>query len=270
MYCDEAKNLLYEFIYKELEEKKKDEVKEHIEKCKECHKEYIELKKFLLDDMESVAKIKNYIKTPEKLKSNVKKSLSAEYKGYFVKIASVACILLFMVYVVPVAAYYLVENSPLDKYIKIDSGIAHEFEEGKGQLVNKEYKMKGVTFKIDGIIPQKDSTKVLFSVKVDENEDFNYAMPIFNQGTILVKDQFGHSYNLMGSAGSFESTKKDKEMVSVLEVEGVNFWAYKLKFQITAMEIGNIEGKDKNYEMKKDKNIYGLWEVEVYLDRSLK
>jgi len=27
MYCDEAKNLLYEFIYKELEEKKKDDVR---------------------------------------------------------------------------------------------------------------------------------------------------------------------------------------------------------------------------------------------------
>jgi len=270
MYCDEVKNLLYEFIYNELEEEKHKEMEIHLESCKECHKEYLELKKLLIEDMEQLIEVKNNVNAPEKLKRNINKLILNNYNDYFIKVASVACILLFMVYAVPVAAYYLVQNSPIEKYIKIDNGIAHEFKEGKGKLVNSEFKMKGVTFKIEGIIPQKDSTKVLYSVKVDENEDFNYAMPIYGQGSIIVKDQFGHSYNLMGSAGSFESTKKDKEMVSVLEVEGVNFWAYKLNFQITAMEIGYIEGPDKNYEMKKEKNIYGLWEVEVYLDRSLK
>jgi hypothetical protein len=270
MYCDEVKNFLYEFIYEELEEKKTKEIEEHLGSCKECYKEYIALKKLLLEEMEPLVEAKEHIVAPEILKRKIKKSLGSSYRTYFMKIASVACFLIFMVYVVPVAAYYLVENSPLEKYIKIDSGITHEFKEGKGQLVNQQYKMKGVTFKIDGIIQEDHSTKILFSVKVDEEEDFNYAMPLFGNGIIRVTDQFGCSYNLQGSAGSFESTKKDKEMVSVLEIENPNFWVYKLNFQITAMEIGNIEGKDKDYEMKKEKNIYGLWELEVYLDRSIK
>jgi Domain of unknown function (DUF4179)/Putative zinc-finger len=270
MYCDEVKNLLYEFIYGELEEKKYKEIKEHLESCKECYKEYIELKKLLLEDLEPLVETKNHTVAPETLKRNIKKSLGKSYSTYFMKVVSVACILIFMVYVVPVAAYYLVENSPLEKYIKIDSGIAHEFEEGKGQLVNAEYKMKGVTFKIEGIIQDKDSTKILYSVKVDEDEGFNYAMPLFGNETIRVTDQIGNRYNLKGAAGSIESTKKDREIVSVLEIEDMKFWAYKLNFQITAMEIGSIEVQDKDLEMKKEKNIYGQWEVEVYLDRSLK
>lgn len=270
MYCDEVKNLLYEFIYEELEEKKYKEIKEHLESCTECYKEYIELKKLLLEDPKPLVEAKKHIVAPEALKRNIKKSLGKSYSAYFMKVASVACILMFMVYVVPVAAYYLVENSPLEKYIKIDSGVVHDFEEGKGQLINEECNMKGVTFKIEGIIKSEDSTKVLFSVKVDESEDFNYAMPLFGSEKIRITDQFGYKYNLQGSAGSLETTKKDREMISVLEIENPKFWSYKLNFEITAMEIGNIEGPEKNYEIKKQKNIYGSWEVEIYLDRSSK
>lgn len=270
MHCDEVKNLLYEYIYEELELEKHLEIKKHISNCSECSKEYTDLKRLLIEDMKPIIEGKNNITAPKNLKLSIKKSLDKSYKSYYIKVASVACILLFMVYVVPVAAYYLVENSPLDKYIKIDSGIAHDFKEGKGLLVNKEHSRNGVTFKVDGIIQQQDSTKVLFSVKVAEGKDFNYATPLFGGDTIRVTDQFGHSYRAHGSAGSFQSTKKDGEIVWVLEVDEVKFWAYKLNLGITAMEIGNVEGPEKNYEMTKKKNIYGLWEVDVYLDRSLK
>jgi Putative zinc-finger len=268
MYCDEVKNLLYEFIYEEFEEEKYKEVEQHLESCKECYKEYLELKKLLLEDMEPLVETKEQVLAPEALKRSIKKSLGKSYNAHFAKVASVVCILLFMIYVVPVAAYYLVENSPLAKYIKIDSGIVHDFEEGKGQLVNAEYKMKGVTFKLEGIIKGKDTMKVLFSTKVDEEKNFNYAMPV--SGAIRVTDQFGSSYRLRGSAGYFETSKKSGEMVWVQEVENPKFWSYKLNFQITAMEIGNMEGEGENFKFKKERNIYGLWEVEVNLDRSLK
>ena len=44
MLCDEVKDRLYEFIYDELNNEKTSEVKEHINNCPSCKREYEELK----------------------------------------------------------------------------------------------------------------------------------------------------------------------------------------------------------------------------------
>lgn len=182
MLCSEVKDKLYEYIYGELEEEK-NKLEEHLSTCSQCQKEYLELRKLLVNDMKDISDLAENIKLPEELSTSIKQNLKIYPKHKNLRYAAAACILIFMFYAVPVAAYYVVENTVLNKYIDFSQGLVKEIEEGKVQLVNKSSTMKDITFLVDGIIRKPDKTTVLFKVKVPKGNKINYAMPSTNSGT---------------------------------------------------------------------------------------
>lgn len=279
MLCDELKDRIYEYIYEELTVEKKLEVEEHLLKCNSCKKEYEELKTLLIDDMESLIELKDEIQMPEVLQINIKKKLYLSSKNSFTKYVAAACLLIFMFYTIPVAAYYLVENTILNKYINFDKGLVMDVEQGRVQLVDKSATMKEITFRVDGIIRKEDKTTILYTVKLPKGS--SYAMSTSGFGTIRIKDQFGISYRQKGSATTVESIREDGEATAIMDIEPLKFWAYKLTINITAMETGqlvsrdnskdNLSAEDKNqfpYTMVPGRNIYGSWKVDFYIDRA--
>jgi hypothetical protein len=283
MLCDEVKELLYEYIFEELPQDKKLEIEEHLKNCTNCEKEYIELKKLLIDDMQQFNKVKEALIMPKDLPLKVKNKLYGTPVKRFSRFTAAACLLLFLFYTMPVAAYYIVENTALNKYISFDKGLIQNMEKGEIQPIDKSSTMKDITFRVDGIIRKADRTTILFTVKVPKNMDINYAMTTSGFNTVKVEDQFGKQYHLKGSGITLESAKEDGEATAVMDVEPLKPWAYKLTMRITALEGGILESKqinedkllakdDKkfNYTIKKVRNIYGKWEVKFYIDRSHK
>jgi hypothetical protein len=163
-----------------------------------------------------------------------------------------------------VLAYYVTQLPPINKYIDLDSNILVDFDEGKGQLVQKSSTMKNITFTVDGIIPKKDKTTILFTVKVPKDSSFNYAMPESGLNAMAVYDQFGTKYQISGGAMTVKSVNEDGEVKCIFDVEPLHFWSYKLDIRVTAMELGIYNGSD----MKHVKNTYGNWNVNFYIDRS--
>jgi hypothetical protein len=282
MQCKEVNHKLYEYLYEELEELEKIEIEEHLAHCYECKNEHLSLKKLLIDDMEDISKLAQSIKMPEKLPENVKLSLKGAPSISISRYVAAACFLIFMFYAVPVAAYYVVENTTLSKYIEFDKGLVKEIEEGQLQLVNKSDTMKDITFRVDGIIRKSDKTTVLFTVKVPKNKDINYAMPSLAYNVVTIKDQFGFVYSSTGSAMSLRSANEDGEVTAIMEFEPLMFWSYKLSINITAMDTGTMtvtkdNGHDHRaddngfiYDMKEAKSVYGSWKLNFYIDRSIK
>lgn len=275
MLCDEVRELLYEYIYGELEEEKKIAVQEHMKNCSNCEKEYDELKVLLIDDMKAFSEAKDNISMPSDLPLKVKNKLFGTPIIRYSRFAAAACFLVFLFYAVPVVAYYAIENTALSKYIIFDKGLIQDMEKGRIQLVDKSATLKDITLRVDGIIKKSDRTTILLTAKVPEGMDIDYAYPSFN--TITVMDQLGSTYRHMGSAGTLKSAKEDGEFTMILDVEPLKFWAYKLTLRVTALEVGILEKKaetskeDKdqfNYTVKKEKDVYGSWEVDFYIDRS--
>lgn len=280
MLCDEVKDRLYEYVYEELDEKKKSEIEVHLDKCDNCKRAYGELKALLIDGMEEFVQLKEQIEVPIELPKNVERKLNRNLLTALPRYAAAACIALIMFYTVPVAAYYIVQNSPLDKYIAFDNGIIQEYEQGKGQLIQKSDTMKDITFTVDALIRKKDETIVLFTAKVPTEGNINYAMPLMDPRVITVKDQFGIIYRTEGSAMTLQSVNEDGEVKAIMYIEPLKFWAYKLSINITGMETGRMEvrktdsstvhDKGLEYDAQKYKNVYGSWKVDFYIDRSNK
>jgi hypothetical protein len=278
MLCDEVKDWLYEYIYEELDEKKKTEIEVHLDKCDNCRRTYKELKALLIEDMEELIQLKEQIVIPKELSKKVERRLNRNLLTTLPRYAAAACIALIMFYTVPVAAYYIVQISPLDKYIAFDNGIIKEYEQGKGQLVQKSGTMKDITFTVDALIRKKDKTILLFTAKVPTGGNINYAMPLMDSRVITVKDQFGIKYRTEGSAMTLRSVNEDGEVKAIMYIEPLKFWAYKLSINITGMETGRMEvrktessaadDKGLEYDVQKYKNVYGSWKVDFYIDRS--
>jgi hypothetical protein len=282
MQCKEVNDKLYEYIYEELEVLGKAEVEEHLAHCNECQNEHLSLKKLLIDDMEGISEFAQSIKVPEKLPRNIKQSLKGNSTFNISRYVAAACFLIFMFYAVPVAAYYVVENTALSKYIEFDKGLVKEIEEGRLQVVNKSDIMKYITVRVDGIIRKPDKTTVLFTVKVPKDNNINYAMPSIAYNVITIEDQFGFEYRSTGSAMSLRSANEDGEVTAIMEFEPLKFWSYKLSINITAMDTGTMivtkdNGNDPRadekgfiYDMKEAKSVYGNWKIDFYVDRSIK
>jgi hypothetical protein len=265
MLCDEAKDRLYEFIYNELSVKKTSEVKEHIDNCPTCKKEYEELKELLLNDMEEFTDLTEEIKIPNGLSIKVKDSIKKRGIRKFSKYAVAACMIFILIGGIPVAAQYIKSGSFLDKYKQLDPEIASIYSNDNGEMIEKSSTMKDITFTVDAIINKKDSTLILFTVKVPVGQGINYAMPTFGMNAITVQDVLGKKYFTTGSAMTLQSVNEDGEIKAIMEVEPLKFYVSSLTVRITAMEEGNmtVDKKDNEieYDVKKKTNIYGIWQV---------
>lgn len=265
MLCDEVKNRLYEFIYEEIDNEKTRELKEHISNCPSCKKEYEELKGLLLDDMKEFIDLTVEIEVPPELSLKIKDTVKSRGIKKFSRYATVACMIFILIWGIPVAAQYIIEGSFLDKYKQLDPDIALKYSNYKGEMIEKSSTMKDITFTVDAIINKKDSTTILFTVKVDKNAGINYAMPILDMNTITIQDQLGIKHRNMSSGMTWRSVNEDGEIKAIMEVEPLKFYVTNLKVRITAMEIGNMTITTKNsesqYDVKKKRNIYGTWQV---------
>lgn len=282
MFCNEVQDKLYEHIYDELNDEEKSKIKAHLADCIDCSQKHLELKKLLINDMEGISKFAEEIKAPENLSRQVKRNLNVSSNLKVSRYVSAACILIFMFYAVPVAAYYAVENTVLNKYIDFSKELTKDIDEGKLQVINKSDTMKDITFRVDGIIRNADVTTILFTIKVPEGMNINYAMPDGTSDVVTLKDQFGTKYRSMGSAMNLKSANEDGEVTAVMDFEPLKFWSYKLTINITALNTGTMkvtkasEGDpraDKKglvYDLQEHKSVYGNWELDFYIDRSFK
>lgn len=282
MLCSEVKEILYEYIYEELDKAKSAEVLQHLKSCDDCRKAYDELKALLIDDVNYLSSTKNAIKMSEELPLRIEKKIRKRSPMRFSRFAAAACILLAIFYGMPVAAYYLIENTALNKYITFDNDLEKDMKEGKIQVVNKSSSLNGITFRVDGIIKGKDKTTILFTFKVPKNKDFEYAIPNSGDAVFTVEDQLGHKYHTMGSAITVKSANEDGEATAIVYVEPLKYWAYKLEVRVTSLQTGKLvplseEEIKKNYITEPDykykqqpaKNIYGKWEVSFYINRTM-
>lgn len=151
MDCNLVSNNLYEYIYGELDEKTADDIRIHLEKCSECNSEYIELKKLLLGDMSELINLKESIDIPEDLSFKIRSSTRPKLRADIIRYTAAACILFSLIFTTPVLAYYIIQSTPLNKYVDLDSNIIVNFEEGRGQLVQKSSTINGITLTVDGI-----------------------------------------------------------------------------------------------------------------------
>lgn len=265
MECSMVSDKIYEYIYKELDEETTFEIKNHLENCSKCHSEYIELKKLLIDNMSDLIDLKYNIKTPEDLPFKIRSSIKPNIRLNFIKYAAAACILFTLIFTTPVLAYYIIQSTPLEKYLDLDKGIIVNFEEGKGQLVQKSSTMNDITLTVDGIIPRKDRTTILFTIKVPKSIKVNYGIPVVGTNELTVMDQFGIKYRMKGGAVTVKSVNQDGEAKCIYDVEPLNFWAYKLNIRVTAIELGYFNEKELSSE--KIKNAYGNWNIKLYINR---
>lgn len=281
MLCDEVKELLHEYIYGELNAEKEKEVHEHISNCDNCRKNYEELKQLLIDNLEPLSLLKDSIKVPDKLSMKIENKIRNNIFSYVKGYSAVACLVMILLFTVPVAAEYLVNIPLLDKYETLGNSmgdtIKKEYEENNSQMVEKNSTMKGINFTVDAVIKEKDKTRILFTVKVIKGNNMNYAMPsIGDLGVITVQDQFGFKYENMSSGMTLKSVNQDGEVKGILDVAPIKFFSYKLNIRITSMETGEInvnekaDNEDLKYKMVKNKDVYGDWEVNLYLDGSQK
>jgi hypothetical protein len=269
MLCDEAKDRLYEFIYNELSAEKASEVKEHIDNCPRCKKEYEELKQLLINDMEEFTDLTEEIKIPNGLSIKVVESIKKRGLRKFSKYAVAACMIFILIGGIPVAAQYIKSSSFLDKYKQLDPEIASIYSNDNGEMIEKSSTMKDITFTVDAIINKKESTLILFTVKVPKDKGINYAMPTFDMNAITVQDVLGEKYLTTGSAMTLRSV--NEEIKAIVEIEPLKFYVSSLTVRITAMEVGNMTVTTKDnelqYDVKKKKNIYGTWQVKFRIHK---
>jgi hypothetical protein len=282
MLCNEVKELLYEYIYEELSESDKIKIEEHLLICDSCRKEYDVLKSLLIDDMSEWSDVKEQIKMPDELSLKLKAKLNKSRTLSLPRLGAAACLLIILFYTIPVAAYYIVENTSLNKYLTFDKGLVKYVEEGKVQVVEESSTMKNITFRVDGIIRKSDRTTILYTVKVPKDGEIDYALTSSAFNTVTVQDQFGYKYQSMGGAITVESANEDGEATGIMDFEPLKDWAYKLNIRVTALKGGKLiplteeEIKEQGpnimfqYEMQKEKNIYGKWEVNFFINRSFK
>ncbi|WP_291634912.1 anti-sigma factor [Clostridium sp.] len=265
MLCDEVKDRLYEFIYDELDNEKTSELREHINNCSNCRKEYDKLKLLLIDDMKEFANLAEEIQMPQELSLKVVNTIKSRGIKKFSRYATAVCMIFVLVWGIPVAAQYIVGNSFLDKYKQLDPDIATKYSNYKGEMIEKSSTMKDTTFTVDAIINKLDSTTILFTVKADKKKGTNYAMPVLDRNTITFQDQLGIKYRHIGSGITLRSVNDDGEIKAIMEIEPLKFYVTGLTVRITAMEVGNMTVTTKDselqYDVKKKRNIYGNWQV---------
>lgn len=184
----------------------------------------------------------------------------------------------FLLTTAPAAAYYINQNSLLEKYKDIDPQIVKEFENKEGQLIGKSSTIKDITLTVDGIINEEHRTAILFTTKLPKQNDINYAMPVMSLNVITIQDQFGKKYRSDGASWTLRTANEDGEVKGVMYIEPLEPWAVRLNIRVTAMEIGklavenvSVDKEDNNlqgsreYKADKYKNVYGSWKVSFYV-----
>jgi hypothetical protein len=256
---------IYEYIYGELDKDASEQIEKHLGGCAVCRNKYIELKKLLIDDMAALNEVKNKIEVPPGLNLKIRRSIQPRRRWNFAKYTIAACIALTLLFTTPVLAYYIIQSTPLDKYVELDSGVTVDFEEGKGQLIQKSSTVHDITMTVDGMIRRKDRTTMLLTIKVPKDEQINYGVPLDGFNSLTVEDQFGVKYQPKGSVGTLKSVNEDGEAKFIYDIEPIGFWAYKLNLRITAIELGKYNDKSSIDIVK---NSYGSWNVNFYVNRS--
>ncbi|MCY6372094.1 DUF4179 domain-containing protein [Clostridium ganghwense] len=263
MNCNLVCDKLHEYIYNELNSTTKEKIKSHLENCPKCNNEYIQLKKLLIDDMQSINNLKTSIDVPNDLPSNIHKTLNSRTKFKFIRYATAACLAFLIIFKTPVMGY-IINSVSISKYLDLDTNIIKEFEEGKGQVIGKSSTMKDITFTIDGLISNENDTVILFTIKVPKSENINYAMPPSHNGVFTVEDQLGYEYRFDGGGLTLKSVNEDGEIKGIYHTVPLKPWVYKLKVRITCMKLGYF---DENMHIKEFKNEYGKWEVNFYINQ---
>lgn len=268
MECSKVKDILYEYIYNELNEADKNIVSSHIENCNSCNASYIELKNLLIDDMQDLILVKNKINVPIDINKKIISKLNKKSKLYKLNISKyliAACLLISLIFSTPVLAYYITQVTPIQKYIELDDGVIKNFEEGKGQLIEKSYTMNNITLTVDGLIQNSDTTSILLSIKVPKDNNINYGLPTSSLGSIKIYDQFGFNYRVKSGSMSVKSVNNNGEAQCIFDIERIKFWSYKLNIRLTAIELGNFIEDTQTINQKK--NAYGNWHLSFYINR---
>lgn len=265
MECSHVTDKLYEYIYDELDDIQKVRIEEHLKNCTSCSGSYLKLKKLLVDDAEGLIKLRDNIAPPCDLNSRIEAMIKPKAHMKYVKYIAAACILLMLTFSTPVLAYYVMQMPPIDKYVDLDNSIIVDFDEGRGQLVQKSCTMNNITFTVDGIIRKKDTTSILFTIKVPKDKNINYGIPEDSFDVVTVTDQFGTRYRSTGSSLTVKSVNEDGEAKCIYDITPLKFWSYKLHIRMTAIELGYYE---ENKTIDKVKNVYGNWNVSFYINRS--
>ncbi|AYF53898.1 hypothetical protein Z957_08905 [Clostridium sp. K25] len=261
MNCDYVINNLHEFIYNELDTKKSETLKKHICTCSKCYAEYTKLKKLLVCNIDEINIIKNSIPIPENLSKKIHKKLNKKTK--ITKNYIIAASLLFIfISIVPSVSAYLSKNKSLNKYIVINNNIVKKLNNGKGTILNESCTMNDIKFTIDAIIEDKNTINILYSVKLLNPKNYNFALP----SKFYIQDEFGFKGYLVSNTGTLETTPKDNETKCICSFKKPSIISNKIKIRITCFNKGlykRNEGNENPY--KYINNTYGNWYVEFKL-----
>ncbi len=274
MKCKNICENLYEYIYGELDNKRAQTVKTHLEDCNQCRCAYQELKSLLVDTAQPLVGLSKRMEIPGDLVARVRTIVNAGSrnpgrKRKPLRYLTAACLALVLFYTLPVFAYYAIQIFPVEKYAGfIDKAMIKDFVEGRGQVIGKSSSMNGVILTVDGMLKRGGKFSILFTVKVPKTGSYNYGLPASGVNVISVSDQFGKRYIIGSASGTTGKALEEGESQYIFDIdEPLSFWSYKLKVRITAIELGLTNEKENRY-FEKYKNIYGDWNVDFYVDRS--
>lgn len=258
MNCNYVLKNLHEYIYGELDNHEYLAIKNHLCCCPQCNMEYIKLKKLLTNDIEELNIIKNSIVPPKNLHKKIHKTLK-KHSIFTPKYVTAASLLFAFLIIVPsVTAYFKIHKS-LDKYKTVSPEIVQRFNNGEGKQINEYYTMNDIRFTVDGVIKEKNTISVLYSVKVINSKNINFALP----SKVNVQDQLGFKSEILNDIASLETSYKDKETKGILSFKKPSIFSNKISLKITCFNQGFYEESTSNkINYKEINNAYGNWHIE--------
>ena len=241
MNCEVNSELLEKYIFGDLEEKKSKEISDHIEHCEKCRIEYKEQKE-CIDKIKAVyAAIEAEGNIVETKKFLTRKPEIRRRSGFKILLVASIFLLILSISLSPIMAK-VIENIPnLIKYFSSnDKGIINSLENGFGQQIEIGDSKKGVNFKVHNIISDQNRTIVLFSIKLDDDVQFDQGQI----SRIFIKNQFGEEIPIHTTSYSYS---KEENIFTG------NIIAEELSVSDETLTIGFKEVKlTKNEEMKLD------------------
>lgn len=261
MNCNYIINNLHEFIYNELDDMTSKAIREHICTCPHCSAEYVKLKNLLAFNTEKINTIKNSMILPKNLSKKIHKKLNSKSKFNKNYIIAASLFFIFLT-VVPSVTAYLSTTKSLDKYLVVDKELVQILNSGKSSVLNKSCTISNIKFTIDAIIKEKNYITMLYSVKLLNSKDCNFALP----SKLHIQDEFGFKGDISTSSGTFQTISKDNEIKYICSFKKPSIISNKLKIKITCFNKG-LYKKNQNNESgyKKINNAYGNWQIELNL-----
>ncbi|WP_085828991.1 DUF4179 domain-containing protein [Clostridium massiliodielmoense] len=258
MNCNFVLNNLHEYIYGELDNDSYIAIKNHLCCCPQCNMEYIKLKKLLTNDIEELTIIKNSIVPPKNLHKKVHKTLKKHSIFTPKYIIAASLLFAFLIIVPSVTAYFKIHKS-LAKYKTVSPEIVQRFNTGEGKQINESYTMNDIKFTVDGVIKEKNTISLLYSVKLINNKNTNFALP----SKVNVQDQLGFKSEILNEIASLETSFKDKETKGILSFKKPSIFSNKISLRITCFNKGFYKGSTANkIDYREINNAYGNWHIE--------